>query len=208
MEQYIELLYDDRGEKRIVGARNIMMLCLIPRGLELMFEHESLMGVLTRTLKDEYKKNIDLTIYLLGTFLAISNYYQFIEILLENQVGDATMKIVDFQIKRGNVLLAELRKRLDSLAAMGEEKERRKELEQEIRKYQNLIKKQDKLFCCKWLANGSVLQHTVQPVGGGGHREENGEEEGDQLLDQDDGEEQHLPPHLLHVLPQKTERIQ
>ena len=150
MEQYIELLYDDQAEKRIIGARNIMMLCLIPGGLEMMFEHESLMGVLTRTLKDEYKKNIDLIIYLLGTFLAISNYCQFHGILLENQIGDATMKIVDFQIKRGDVLQAELRKRLDSLTAMnaGKGDAGKKELEQEIKKYQHFIKKQDKLFSC------------------------------------------------------------
>ena len=67
--------------------------------------------MLTRTLRDEFKKNIDLTIYLLGTFLAISNYQQFHELRIENQIGDATMKIVDYQIKRGGVLLDELRKK-------------------------------------------------------------------------------------------------
>ena len=151
MDHYIELLYDDHTDQRIIGARNIMMLCLLPEGLEAMFNHESLMGVLSRTLKEEHKKNIELTTYLLGTFFAISNYSQFHEILLENQIGDTTMKVIDFQIKRGAVLETEVTKRLETLNAINSGKAKptgKKELEVEIKKYQNIIKKQDKLFCC------------------------------------------------------------
>ena len=167
MDRYIELLYDDRAEKKVDGAKNIMMLCLLPEGLEEMLTHESLLGVLTRTLRDEYKKSPDLTVFLLGTFLAISNYRQFHEILVENQIGDATMKIVDYQLKRGSVLQDELRKKMDTLAMMATEKgvvSGRKELELEIKKYQNQIKKQDKLLCCMicfYNKMYSVLQHLV-----------------------------------------------
>ncbi len=75
---------------------------------------ESLLGVLTRTLRDEHKKNLDLTIYLLGTFVAISNYQQFHDLLLDNQIGDTTMKIVDYQVKRGALIQDEMRKKIDS----------------------------------------------------------------------------------------------
>ena len=74
---------------------------------------ESLLGVLTRTLRDEYKKSIDLTIYILGTMLALSNFREFHELLLENQIGDATMKVVDYQVKRGTVIAGELKGKLE-----------------------------------------------------------------------------------------------
>ncbi len=117
------------------------------------------MGVLTRTLRDEYKKGIDLTIYLLGTFLALSNFQQFHQLLIDNQIGDATLKIIDFQIKRGDVIAKELKAKLEtrkSVYAMAVGKLEdpkaglamgKKEVELEIKKYQSLIKKQDKLFC-------------------------------------------------------------
>ena len=65
-------------------------------------------------MRDEHKKNTDLTIFLLGTFLAVSNYQQFHELLVENQIGDATMKIIDFQIKRGDVIKEEMRRKIDT----------------------------------------------------------------------------------------------
>ena len=61
------------------------------------------------------------------------------------------MKVIDFQIKRGAVLKNEVTKRRETLNAMNSGKGQpkgKKELEVEIKKYQNIIKKQDKLFCC------------------------------------------------------------
>lgn len=138
-------------EKKVQGARNIMMLCLLPEGLQEMLEHESLLGVLSRTLKDEHKKSPDLTIYLLGTFLAISNFRQFHPVLVENQIGDSTLKIVDYQLKRAAVLQDDIKKKLAALQDLLKSKgivSGKKELELDIKKTQNAIKKQDKLLCC------------------------------------------------------------
>jgi len=41
------------------------------------------MGTLTRTLQDEYKKSMELCLYLLSSFYILSNYEQFHEILLQ-----------------------------------------------------------------------------------------------------------------------------
>lgn len=57
---------------------------------------------------------MELTIYLLGTFYALSNYSQFHEILVENQIGDATMKILEYQIKRGELFAKELRQKIEA----------------------------------------------------------------------------------------------
>ena len=39
LDKYIEMLYDDHVERKADGAKNIMMLCLLPEGLEVMLNH-------------------------------------------------------------------------------------------------------------------------------------------------------------------------
>jgi sRNA-binding regulator protein Hfq len=50
--------------------------------MEMMLEHETLFGTLSRTLRDDYKKSIELTLYLLNIFQAYSNFTQFHEFLI------------------------------------------------------------------------------------------------------------------------------
>ena len=38
------------------------------RNMEEMLEHENLFGTVSRTLRDDFKKSIDLTLYLLNVF--------------------------------------------------------------------------------------------------------------------------------------------
>ena len=44
-----------------------------------MLEHETLFGTVSRTLRDDYKKSIELSLYLLNIFQAYSNFTQFHE---------------------------------------------------------------------------------------------------------------------------------
>ena len=119
------------------------------------------MGVISRTLRDEYKKNVDLTIYLLGTFLAISNYQQLHGYLIDNQIGDTTMKIIEYQIRKGDIIKDEMLKLLES-SSKPEEKvagimEGKRETEAELKKYQGIIKKQDKMLCCRTFAMMMII---------------------------------------------------
>ena len=50
--------------------------------MEIMLEHETLFGTVSRTLRDDYKKSIELTLYLLNIFQAYSNFTQFHEFLI------------------------------------------------------------------------------------------------------------------------------
>jgi hypothetical protein len=47
-----------------------------------MLEHETLFGTVSRTLRDDFKKSLELTLYLLNIFQAYSNFTQFHEFLL------------------------------------------------------------------------------------------------------------------------------
>mmetsp|Transcript_40399 Transcript_40399/g.38883 ORF Transcript_40399/g.38883 Transcript_40399/m.38883 type:complete len:103 (+) Transcript_40399:116-424(+) len=79
---------------------SLLFLCFSNENMEFMLEHETLMGTVSRTLRDEFKKSLELTLYLLNIFQAYSNFTQFHEFLVQNQIGDTTIRIVEHEIKR------------------------------------------------------------------------------------------------------------
>ena len=87
--------------------------------MEIMLDHETLFGTISRTLRDEFKKSIELTLYLLNIFQAYSNFTQFHEFLLTNQIGDTTIKIIEYEIKRYVVRVKEFKDKSEVLKNMG-----------------------------------------------------------------------------------------
>ena len=82
MDEYIQLFYEESVEQKSKGAQSILYLCLSNENMEIMLEHETLLGTVSRTLRDDYKKSIELTLYLLNIFQAYSNFTQFHEFLI------------------------------------------------------------------------------------------------------------------------------
>jgi len=56
--------------------------------MEEMIEHESLLPLVSRILRDDYKKSLDLSLYILNVFYAYSHFTEFHQLLSENQIGD------------------------------------------------------------------------------------------------------------------------
>ena len=83
--------------------------------MEIMLEHDTLFGTVSRTLRDDCKKSIELTLYLLNIFQAYSNFTQFHEFLISNQIGDTTIKIIDHEIKRYVVRVKEFKDKSNAL---------------------------------------------------------------------------------------------
>jgi hypothetical protein len=83
--------------------------------MEFMLEHETLFGTISRTLRDDYKKSIDLTLYLLNMFQAYSNFANFQDILIQNQIGDTTIRIIEHEIKRYIVRVREFKQKSEDL---------------------------------------------------------------------------------------------
>jgi hypothetical protein len=100
VDNYLEMFYDENMDNKVRGAMSLLYLCFSHENMEYMLDHETLFGTVSRTLRDDYKKSIDLTLYLLNIFQAYSNFTQFHEFLSTNQIGDTTMKIVEHEIKR------------------------------------------------------------------------------------------------------------
>ncbi len=94
------------------------------------------MQTISRILHEEFKKSTELSIYILCIFFIYSNYNQFHNILIQNQLGDATLKILEYQIGRFDLRYAEFME-LDKKS---------KDYEKELKKLNLMIAKQDKLF--------------------------------------------------------------
>ena len=76
------MFYEGSVEAKSKGAQSILYLCLSNENMEIMLEHETLFGTVSRTLRDDYKKSVELTLYLLNIFQAYSNFTQFHEFLI------------------------------------------------------------------------------------------------------------------------------
>jgi hypothetical protein len=82
LDTYIESFYEEQVERKVEGAMSLLYLCFSNENMEYMLEHETLFGTISRTLRDDYKKSLELTLYLLNIFQAYSNFTQFHEFLL------------------------------------------------------------------------------------------------------------------------------
>ena len=68
LDNYLEMFYDEDVEVKTKGAMSLLYLCFSHENMGYMLDHETLFGTVSRTLRDDYKKSIDLTLYLLNIF--------------------------------------------------------------------------------------------------------------------------------------------
>ena len=111
LDNYLEQFYDENVDVKTQGAMALLYLCFSHENMEFMLEHETLFGTVSRTLRDDYKKSIDLTLYLLNILQAYSNFTQFHEFLSTNKIGDTTMKIIEHEIKRYVIRVREFKQK-------------------------------------------------------------------------------------------------
>ena len=99
--KYADLLYEEKYEDKIKGARNILTLIKEPTiMITILREHENLFDILSRTLRDENKKSMELSIILLDFFTSYSYFKQFHKSLLDQSIGEICMGIIDFQFMK------------------------------------------------------------------------------------------------------------
>ncbi len=68
LDDYIQMFYEEATEQKLRAAQSVLYLCLSNENMEIMLEHETLLGTVSRTLRDDFKKSIELTLYLLNIF--------------------------------------------------------------------------------------------------------------------------------------------
>ena len=140
IEKYVDLLYE-KSEDKIKGARCLLYLVQSPQNIYLIFEeHEKLLDVISRTLKDEHKKLLELSIYLIYFFYAFSQYQIFHPIILGRAVGQTCMGIIEYN-------LAKFDYRKDELIRLStSNKLTPKEYQIHLEKFLFVVRKQDRLL--------------------------------------------------------------
>jgi Kinesin-associated protein (KAP) len=108
--------------------------------MEEMIEHESLIPAISRTLRDEYKKSLDMSLYLLNVFYAYSHFTDFHSLLIQNQIGDTCQKIIDYEIKRYIARVNEYTMRMK----MVKEAQETPNADTDLKELQNLFRKEEK----------------------------------------------------------------
>ncbi|KAK6618968.1 hypothetical protein RUM44_003349 [Polyplax serrata] len=99
MDQYIEYLYENTCEK-IMGSSMILCLVRNPNNLEEMAVNEAALSALSRLLREDWKKNVDLATNIVSIFTCFSSYSQFHPIIIQYKIGSLCMEVIDHELKK------------------------------------------------------------------------------------------------------------
>jgi len=140
IEKYVDLLYENPEEK-IKGARNLLYLIQSPNNIYIICEEqEKLLDVISRTLRDEHKKILELAIYLIYFFYSFSQYQLFHPLLLHRSVGEICMGIIDYNLMKFDYRKEEL------INLSTSNKISPKDYQVHLEKFLFLVRKQDRLL--------------------------------------------------------------
>ena len=146
LDSYLECMYDSVLEK-VDATGKIAELAGRTQDLEALLMHEPLIGALSRVLREDGKKSIELSTNILTVFFAISNFSQFHQVILKNQIGDMTMKLVDLEIQRAEYLEKQEGGSIALLTSKAwQKKEQGMKLTEKQERVLGVIYKQDRFF--------------------------------------------------------------
>ncbi|KAJ3133546.1 hypothetical protein HK101_004446, partial [Irineochytrium annulatum] len=148
IEHYIEGLYEEVPEK-ITATRNILSLARVPENMETLISNEALMSALSRVLREENKKSMELVTNIFYIFFCFSNYSHFHHLITANKIGDMCLRVTDQELNRFNIWVQDLENLEHKCEQNPNNGNLARELEQEHRKFQAMLQKQDQLlFVC------------------------------------------------------------
>jgi len=148
IDEYSDKLYEDKIEVKVHSAKCILRVCTEPPNLEILAEHDSLINVLSREMKDGFRKSSELSIAIVCTFLCFSHFTQFHPILNQHHCGDVTMRCIEFESTRHEFRKKELDKKIQQVQDRGEvaKGEDKRQLAKDEKSYKAKLSKQNKLM--------------------------------------------------------------
>ncbi|KAJ3276056.1 Kinesin-associated protein 3 [Terramyces sp. JEL0728] len=109
IETYIEGLYEEIKEK-IQSTRCILQLAKIPENMQALVANESLMSALSRVLREDGRRSMELVTNIIYIFFCFSNFSEFHAVITANKVGDMCLRIADQELTRFNLLVQDIQK--------------------------------------------------------------------------------------------------
>eukprot|EP00928_Gymnodinium_smaydae_P013257 TRINITY_DN14854_c0_g1_i1.p1 TRINITY_DN14854_c0_g1~~TRINITY_DN14854_c0_g1_i1.p1 ORF type:complete len:809 (+),score=207.73 TRINITY_DN14854_c0_g1_i1:219-2645(+) len=148
IDDYAEELYEERMEMKARGAQRLLRLCAEVLPLGEISGHSTLLGVLSRELRENGKRSHELAVAITGIFLCLAHFFQFHEVLHRHRCGDAALRVVEFEGRRSEVLQKELEQLRSKLGARGSQSsaEERSDLEREDRRLRAALERQERLL--------------------------------------------------------------
>lgn len=149
IEQYVDQMYEESMELKVQGVKCILRVCTDPINLEILVDHEiSLLGVLSRELRDGGKKSFDLSVAVVCTFLCFSHFSQFHPALMQSQCGDAILRVVEYESHRHQVRKEDMERRRMRFLELGDKAapEDRKLFQRDEKKFAIQVNRQCKLM--------------------------------------------------------------
>ena len=144
LESYVDLLYDDMKTKTR-GTALILQLARNPDNLAELIENEMVLGALSRVLREDWKKSIDLCTNIIYIFFCFSSFSDFHSLLLQYKIGSSCLLVIENELKRFEYWKEELKKKKKLAIDEKTEDAQRAYLKSE-RKFEVVIHKQEQLL--------------------------------------------------------------
>lgn len=148
VDDYADQLYEDRMEVKVHGAKCILRVCTEPANLIHLAEHDTLLGVLSRELRESSKKSFEISAAIVCTFLCFSHFSQFHPILMQHQCGDVTMRVLEYESQRAEVRKEDMNRRQMRLLELADTAtaEDKRLFAKDEKKYQLQVNRQSRLI--------------------------------------------------------------
>lgn len=123
LPDYMEQLYEDSMDAKVEATGKILALAQKVGNLETLVTNNALVNGLARTLKEDYKKKMDLCLNIMGVFLrcgpaatpkvlaphtlpqSFSHFSQMHEVIVGANIGDMALRIIDLELRRHDLRL-------------------------------------------------------------------------------------------------------
>uniref|UniRef100_A0A8D8DR01 Kinesin-associated protein 3 n=1 Tax=Culex pipiens TaxID=7175 RepID=A0A8D8DR01_CULPI len=128
IDEYIELLYEDLPEK-IKGSRLILQLARDPDNLGELEKNEAVLSALSRVLREDWRRSLDLSTNIIYIFFCFSTYTNFHSVIVNYKIGSLCMDVIDYELRRYDQMKTDLDARKG-----GGDKSAGKEKEKEVNK--------------------------------------------------------------------------
>ncbi|XP_055614070.1 kinesin-associated protein 3 [Uranotaenia lowii] len=122
IDEYIELLYEDLPEK-IKGSRLILQLARDPDNLGELEKNEAVLSALSRVLREDWRRSLDLSTNIIYIFFCFSTYTNFHTVIVNYKIGSLCMDVIDYELRRYDQMKNDLEAR-KGCSEKGKEKEK------------------------------------------------------------------------------------
>eukprot|EP00929_Paragymnodinium_shiwhaense_P111763 TRINITY_DN80050_c0_g1_i1.p1 TRINITY_DN80050_c0_g1~~TRINITY_DN80050_c0_g1_i1.p1 ORF type:complete len:845 (+),score=186.26 TRINITY_DN80050_c0_g1_i1:176-2710(+) len=108
LDDYADDLYEEDMGKKVMGVRRLLRLCTDGGLLQEIAGHPTLLGVLSRELRENAKRSNELAVAISGIFLCFAHFADFRAALSHHQCNEVTLRVLEFESKRRQALQDEL----------------------------------------------------------------------------------------------------